>query len=102
MKKTIVYFVSEDWYFYSHRLPVARIALKNGLRVVVVTNVNKHMDLIKSEGDISFTEMNRVFNLGLGMIALCDSSNVDYILKSIPNSKLVGETIASSESEILI
>ena len=25
-------------------------ALKNGFRVVVVTNVNKHMDLIKSEG----------------------------------------------------
>jgi len=50
MKKRIVYFVSEDWYFYSHRLPVARIALKNGFRVVVVTNVNKHMDLIKSEG----------------------------------------------------
>ena len=59
-------------------------------------------DLIKSEGDISFTEMNRVFNMGLGMIAICDSSNVDYILESIPNSKLVGETIASPESEILI
>ena len=59
-------------------------------------------DLIQSEGDISFIEMNRVFNMGLGMIAICDSSNVDYILESIPNSKLVGETIASSESEILI
>ena len=50
MKKTIIYFVSEDWYFCSHRLPVARSALNNGYRVVVITKVNRHADIIKSEG----------------------------------------------------
>ena len=48
--KTIIYFVSEDWYFYSHRLPIARKALTEGFRVVVVTKVNKHRDVIESEG----------------------------------------------------
>jgi len=48
--KTIIYFVSEDWYFCSHRLPIARKALAEGFRVVVVTKVNKHRDVIESEG----------------------------------------------------
>ena len=48
--KTIIYFVSEDWYFCSHRLPIARKALVEGFKVVVVTKVNKHKDVIESEG----------------------------------------------------
>jgi len=48
--KTIIYFVSEDWYFCSHRLPIARKALAEGFKVVVVTKVNKHRDVIESEG----------------------------------------------------
>jgi glycosyltransferase involved in cell wall biosynthesis len=48
--KTIIYFISEDWYFFSHRLPIARKALAEGFRVVVVTKVSKHRDFIKSEG----------------------------------------------------
>jgi len=48
--KTIVYLVSEDWYFCSHRFPIARKALKEGFRVVVITRVNKHRDIIESEG----------------------------------------------------
>lgn len=59
-------------------------------------------DLIQSEGEISFIEMNHVFNMGLGMIAVCDPNNLDYILKAIPNATLVGETISSSKSEIII
>ena len=59
-------------------------------------------DLIQSKGDISFIEMNRVFNMGLGMIAVCDPGNLSYILDLIPNATLVGETISSPESEIII
>jgi len=59
-------------------------------------------NLIQSEGNISFDEMNRVFNMGIGMVAVCDPSNLDHILKSIPNATLVGETISSPESEIII
>jgi glycosyltransferase involved in cell wall biosynthesis len=48
--KTILYFVSEDWYFCSHRLPIARKALADGFKVVVVTKISKHRDIIESEG----------------------------------------------------
>jgi glycosyltransferase involved in cell wall biosynthesis len=48
--KSIIYFVSEDWYFCSHRLPIARKALTDGFKVVVITRINKHRDIIKSEG----------------------------------------------------
>jgi glycosyltransferase involved in cell wall biosynthesis len=49
-RKTIIYLVSEDWYFCSHRLPIARKALAEGFRVVVITKVNKHKKIIESEG----------------------------------------------------
>jgi len=60
-------------------------------------------NLIQSVGDVSFIEMNRVFNMGLGMIAVCDPINLDDILTEIPHAILVGETIKSSkESQIII
>jgi len=46
----ILYFVSEDWYFCSHRIPIARDVKKNGFEVVVVTNVDKHEKIIIDEG----------------------------------------------------
>jgi len=48
--KRIIYFVSEDWYFCSHRLPVARAAKKAGYDVIVVTRVRDHRELILKEG----------------------------------------------------
>ena len=47
---TILYLVTEDWYFCSHRLPVARAARDAGCRVSVVTRVNRHGDQIRAEG----------------------------------------------------
>lgn len=46
----IIYFIAEDWYFWSHRLPIARAARDAGNEVVVVTRVNKHQERIESEG----------------------------------------------------
>lgn len=48
--KTILFLVTEDWYFWSHRLPVARAARDAGAKVVVVCRVNKHADQIRAEG----------------------------------------------------
>ncbi len=36
-KLKIIYFVTEDWYFLSHRAPIARAAQKNGFKVIVAT-----------------------------------------------------------------
>jgi glycosyltransferase involved in cell wall biosynthesis len=38
-KPVLVYLVTEDWYFLSHRLPMARAALRAGYDVHVATNV---------------------------------------------------------------
>lgn len=46
----IVFVVTEDWYFCSHRLPIARAARDAGYEVWVVTGVNKHGDAIRGEG----------------------------------------------------
>jgi glycosyltransferase involved in cell wall biosynthesis len=46
----IIYLVTEDWYFCSHRLPVARAAREAGAEVIVATRVDRHADAIASEG----------------------------------------------------
>jgi glycosyltransferase involved in cell wall biosynthesis len=46
----LLYFVTEDWYFCSHRLPLAIAAQKAGYEVVVVTRVSQHGELIRSHG----------------------------------------------------
>jgi len=46
----ILYLVTEDWYFYSHRLDLARAAKKAGYDVVVATQINSHADQIWNEG----------------------------------------------------
>jgi len=46
----ILFFISEDWYFWSHRLPIARAALKRGDEVTLITRVNEHGKRIQDEG----------------------------------------------------
>ena len=48
--KKILYLVTEDWYFCSHRLPVARGAHNAGMDVVVATRVSDHRSEIENEG----------------------------------------------------
>ena len=50
MKKKLLFFVTEDWYFCSHRLPLALAAKQAGYDVVVVTRVRLHGDLIRDAG----------------------------------------------------
>ena len=50
MARKILYLVSEDWYFISHRLPMARAAQKSGYEVHVATRVSDHADQIQKEG----------------------------------------------------
>jgi len=46
----IVYLVTEDWYFMSHRLPMARAARDAGFEVHVATRVDRHGAAIAAEG----------------------------------------------------
>lgn len=46
----LLFLVTEDWYFCSHRLPVARAAREAGFEVVVATRVGTHGEQIRDEG----------------------------------------------------
>ena len=49
-RRRLVYFVTEDWYFCSHRLQLAVAAKNAGFDVYVVTRVQAHGDEIKTAG----------------------------------------------------
>ena len=46
----LLFLVTEDWYFCSHRLPAARAARDAGYEVIVATRVRQHGDAILREG----------------------------------------------------
>jgi glycosyltransferase involved in cell wall biosynthesis len=46
----LLFLVTEDWYFCSHRLPVARAARDAGFAVTVATRVRDHGAQIRGEG----------------------------------------------------
>ena len=49
---TILFLVTEDWYFVSHRLPVARIARDAGFTVHVAARLSTHEQKLRQEGFI--------------------------------------------------
>jgi glycosyltransferase involved in cell wall biosynthesis len=49
-KPKLVFFVTEDWYFVSHRLPLAKAAVNAGFEVVLVTRVRGHREVIEHAG----------------------------------------------------
>ena len=46
----LLFLVTEDWYFCSHRLPISRAARDAGFEVVVATRVRAHGGQIRDEG----------------------------------------------------
>lgn len=50
MPLKLIYLVTEDWYFVSHRLPMARAAKRAGFEVHVATRVKDHATAIEREG----------------------------------------------------
>jgi len=46
----LIFLVTEDWYFCSHRLPMARAARDSGFNVAVATRVAAHGEIIRVEG----------------------------------------------------
>ena len=49
-KPRLLIFVSEDWYFWSHRLPIAQAALEAGYDVALLTRVSAHGEQIIEQG----------------------------------------------------
>jgi glycosyltransferase involved in cell wall biosynthesis len=49
-KPLLLFLITEDWYFWSHRLSLARAARDKGFEVLICTRVHKHGRLIEQEG----------------------------------------------------
>ncbi|MBZ0266295.1 glycosyltransferase family 4 protein [bacterium] len=49
-QKKILYFVGDDWFFVSHRLPLAKTAIEAGYEVAVATRDQKHGHKIREAG----------------------------------------------------
>ncbi|MBN1590758.1 MAG: hypothetical protein JW888_14700, partial [Pirellulales bacterium] len=50
MSRKILFFITEDWYFLSHRLPIARAAIRAGFKVSLLTHVGDCGDFLRREG----------------------------------------------------
>lgn len=50
MNPKILFFITEDWYFWSHRLPIARAARDAGFEVLIAARVDQHKERIEKEG----------------------------------------------------
>ncbi|MDP6455442.1 MAG: phosphoribosylformylglycinamidine cyclo-ligase [SAR202 cluster bacterium] len=57
---------------------------------------------IQEDGGIPRDEMYRVFNMGLGMVLVCDPSEVDAVVNLVPDSMFVGEISSSSGDEQVV
>ena len=53
-------------------------------------------ELIKKTGNISDEEMQKVFNLGIGMVLLTAENNVDKVLEAtkVHNPKIIGKIVS--------
>jgi phosphoribosylformylglycinamidine cyclo-ligase len=50
-------------------------------------------DLIQKVGDVSWDEMHRVFNMGLGMVAICRADDVAAVQQAAPDAIVVGRIV---------
>ena len=50
-------------------------------------------DVIQREGSVSTDEMYRIFNMGLGMVAVCAEQDLAAFQESVPDSRLVGRVV---------
>ncbi len=50
LRRKLIFVVTDDWFFWSHRRPMARAALEAGFDVAVATRVTAHGDRIRALG----------------------------------------------------
>ncbi len=59
-------------------------------------------NIIQDIGGVSEPEMYRVFNMGIGMILVCSAENLSVVKGSLPDAKVIGNVVKSSEQERII
>jgi phosphoribosylformylglycinamidine cyclo-ligase len=56
-------------------------------------SVSPIFQLIQQRGNVDRDEMYHVFNMGIGMVAICSPDDVDHLTKALPEAKLIGEVV---------
>jgi phosphoribosylformylglycinamidine cyclo-ligase len=59
-------------------------------------------DLVQKRGSIKDEEMYRVFNMGIGMVAICSQETADKILSSMADARQIGKIVKANGSERVI
>jgi len=81
--KKIIYLISEDWYFCSHRLGLAKEAIKRNFEVYLLSNIDEHKSFIESQGieviPLRFLKRSRI-NLFYEILSILE---IFYILLKI-------------------
>ena len=49
--------------------------------------------LIQQRGNVDPQEMYRVFNMGIGMVVICSSQDVNHFKGQLPEAKIIGEVV---------
>ena len=55
--------------------------------------------LIQKQGNIDEKEMYRVFNMGIGMMIICSASDVDELIRKVPQARPIGEVTEQKARE---
>jgi len=58
--------------------------------------------LIQREGNVEDEEMYRVFNMGIGVVLVCNPGDATKLTKTMPEARLIGEVIAQKVGEKVI
>ena len=59
-------------------------------------------EIIQRDGDVSSEEMYRVFNMGLGMVAVCDGDTLGLLQQAVPDALVVGQVTPREGDEQVI
>ena len=62
-KKKLLFIVNADWFFLSHRLPIAIEAISQGYEVHIATTITNELDSLKKNGLIAHTLICIIFSL---------------------------------------
>ena len=57
---------------------------------------------LQQRGGVSGDEMYRVFNMGLGMVLLCDDERVGEVVSQVPEAVVVGEVIRATDDRRVV
>ena len=53
--RVLLFVINEDWFFWTHRLSLARAARDNGYKVIIAARFSKYKELLTKEGFLTYS-----------------------------------------------